>query len=139
MNKPLKVQKRLDPNVVILKLFPGMTKNVLEAILGSNNLKGVVLETFGAGNCSTEPWFVSLLKKAIDNGIHIINVTQCISGSVVMGHYETSSQLKEIGVISGQDITTESAVCKLMYLLGSHIPSNEFKLKYEVSLRGEML
>jgi len=139
LSRPLQVLKCLNPNIVIIKLFPGITKNLLKSILISEGLKGVVLETFGAGNCSTDAWFINLLKEAIQNGIHIINVTQCISGSVVMGQYETSSLLKEIGVISGKDMTTESAVCKLMCLLGSNIPRKEFKDKYELSLRGEML
>ncbi len=136
--KPLKVRKRLDNNVVILKIFPGITKVVIESIISSNGLKGVILETFGSGNAPTEKWFINLLKEAIKKGIQIVNVTQCVSGSVIMGHYETSIELEKIGVISGNDITTESALAKLMYLLGENIPKNKFKYFFERQLRGEI-
>ncbi|WP_299526259.1 asparaginase [uncultured Lutibacter sp.] len=136
--KPLKVRKRLDNNVAILKIFPGITKVVIESILSSKGLKGVILETFGSGNAPTEKWFIDLLKEAIKKGIQIVNVTQCVSGSVIMGHYETSIELEKIGVISGNDITTESALAKLMYLLGENIPKNKFKYFFETELRGEI-
>ena len=97
--KKLRVHKELNTNVVIVKLFPGISEAILKSILESENLKGVVLETFGAGNTSDEKWFINLLKSAIKRGIYIINVTQCSGGSVMMGHYEASAQLKKIGVI----------------------------------------
>ncbi len=134
----LKVRKRLDNNVAILKIFPGITKVVVQSILSSKGLKGLILETFGSGNAPTEKWFVDLFKEAIKNGIQIVNVTQCLSGSVIMGHYETSIELEKIGVISGNDITTESALAKLMYLLGENIPKNKFKYFFETQLRGEI-
>jgi L-asparaginase len=138
-NLQLKVHKNLDNHVAIIKMFPGISEVVLAAILDIPNLKGIVLETYGAGNAPTEDWFISLLKKAINKGLHIINVTQCSAGSVSMGQYETSTSLKEIGVISGKDITTEAAITKLMYLLGQKITPNEFKKIFETSLRGEMV
>lgn len=137
-NKTLVVRKKLITEIAILKLFPGITKNVVESILNSENLKGVILETYGAGNAPDKSWFLDLLKNAVKKDIRIINVTQCSGGSVVQGHYETSIGLKETGVISGKDITTESAVAKLMYLLNENLTLNDFTFYFEKSLRGEI-
>ena len=136
--KKLVVRKKLDTNIAILKLFPGITKNVVESILQIQNLKGVVLETYGAGNALTQAWFLDLLKTSIQNGIQIVNVTQCVGGSVILGHYETSVAMKEIGIVNGKDITTESAIAKLMYLLGENLGGKSFKRLFERSLRGEI-
>ncbi len=138
LRRKLRVHKEMDDNIVLIKLFPGINENTIECMLNRSGLKGVILETYGAGNCTTEKWFIDVLKKAIKKGIHIINVTQCSGGSVIMGQYETSSHLKKIGVISGKDITTEAAICKLMYMLGLKIEDEKFKKIYETPLRGEM-
>ena len=131
-------RKKLEDGIVILKLFPGITKQTVKSILEMPSIKGVILETYGSGNAPNEIWFIDLLKKAIAKGVYIIDVSQCIGGSVILGQYETSVELKKIGLINGKDITTESAVAKLMYLLGENILKEEFKTIFEKPLRGEM-
>ena len=135
----LKVNKSFDDNVAVVKLFPGINKYVLSAILKTPNLKGIILETYGSGNAPTTDWLISELSNAIKNNIYVINVTQCSGGSVNMGQYETSTQLKSIGIVSGKDITSEAAVTKLMYLLGQKISPKVFKTIFETPLRGEMI
>ena len=136
--KELIIRKELTTDVLILKLFPGITKKVINNVLNIEDLKGVVLETYGSGNAPDESWFIDLLKEAISKGIRIVNVTQCNVGQVIQGNYETSVALKQIGVISGKDMTIESAIAKLMYLLNENLSLEEFIFNFEKSLRGEI-
>ena len=136
--KSLIIHTNLDNNVVIVKMFPGISEKVLSAIFNIPDLKGLVLETYGAGNAPTDEWFINLLKNAIKSGLFIVNVTQCSGGSVSMGDYETSTTMKKIGVISGKNITTEAAITKLMFMLGQNISTEKFQNFFETSIRGEI-
>jgi len=134
----LKVHKELDNSVIILKLFPGIAEIVVKNALNIIGLKGVILETYGAGNAPTDAWFIDALSQAIEKGIIIYNVTQCKGGAVDMGKYETSMLLSQIGVIGGYDITTESAIAKMMFLLGQGYSNIEIKKMLQLPLRGEL-
>lgn len=136
--KKLKVHKNLDNNIGILKLFPGINKATVKSIVNTMGMKAILLETFGSGNAPTDKWFLDILEQAIKNELIILNVTQCKSGSVEIGKYETSVDLGRIGVIGGNDITTESAITKLMYLFGEGYSNNKIRQLLEKSLRGEM-
>lgn len=137
-NAGLKVHKKLDNSVLILKLFPGIAEVVVKNALTIQGLRGVILETYGAGNAPTDTWFIAALTQAIEKGIIVYNVTQCKGGAVEMGKYETSIRLGQIGVIGGSDITTESAIAKMMYLLGEGYSHAEIKRLLQIPLRGEL-
>jgi L-asparaginase len=136
--KKLKVHTELDNNIQILKLFPGISGKAVTATLSIPGLKGIILETYGTGNAMSDSWFLDMLKEAVHKGIVIFSVTQCKAGSVEMGKYKTSVELDRIGVISGHDITTESALAKMMYLFGSGYSHDEIKELLTTSIRGEM-
>lgn len=134
---PLIVNDNMVSDVVVLKLYPGISPKVVETVL-SADVRGVIMETFGAGNTTTDDWFIDLLKAAIDSGKVILDISQCKVGSVELGRYETSEKLKEIGVASGFDMTYEAAVTKMMYLLGEIEDPKEVKRCLEKDLRGEL-
>lgn len=136
--KAFKVHTELNNDIAVLKLFPGISKKITLAILNTDGIRAVIIETFGAGNASTDEWFIKALKHTISKGIIIYNVTQCAEGKVVQGMYETSSQLKRMGVVSGYDITFESAIAKLMYVLGKNLSVQKSKELLETNLRGEI-
>ena len=136
-NKTLNLRATFETNVAILKLFPGINKNVVSAFVNTQGLKALILETYGSGNAPTLPWLLEELKDAIERGIIIVNISQCPGGRVVQGRYETSRNLQKMGVISGADMTTEAAITKLMLLIGEYGSSNA-KTMIGLSLAGEL-
>jgi L-asparaginase len=138
ISQPLALRTRLDPNVTILKLFPGIPLAVVRATLTIPGVRGVVLETFGAGNAPTDPAFLDVLQEAIARGIILFNVSQCEGGRVTQGQYQTSKRLEQIGVVSGADITTEAAITKLMVLLGETTDVADLQRRLAEPLSGEM-
>ncbi len=141
ISKPRKLPeflKKINNNVAILKLFPGINKEFISNFFNQNTLKGVVLETYGSGNAPSNDWFLGSLENAIRKGVVIYNVSQCTGGTVQMGKYETSQKMKEIGIISGKDITLEAAITKMMWVLGNENNSKKIKELLENNLVGEM-
>ena len=137
--EPLQVRKRFDTRVAILKLFPGIGSEVVNAVLHTPDLQGVVIETYGSGNAPTDEWFISALDDAIRRGIIVLNVTQCKAGAVKMRQYAASCDMDRIGVIGAGDITIEASIAKMMCLLGEYPDDKEHvKVRLSQSLRGEI-
>lgn len=133
----LRLRTSIDPNISILKLFPGIPYSTVNAILSTEGLKAVVLETYGSGNAPTHKWLTDALQSAIKRGVIVVNISQCPGGMVYQGRYETSRELERIGVIGGADMTTEAAVTKLMVLLGEYGPEKT-RLLIRQSIAGEL-
>ena len=136
--KPMKPHFRLDNNVIIFSLFPGIREDMIRHIIATPNLRSIVMRTFGSGNAPQSPWLISTLKEATRRGKVVINISQCMQGKVEMGRYDTGYQLKEAGVISGCDSTVESAVTKLMFLQSHYDDPEQIRRYMQRSIRGEI-
>ena len=137
-HRPLKVQYNLDRNVMFLTIFPGITETTPRHLLATPGIKGIVMKSFGAGNAPTDRWFVDAIHDAVKRGIVIVNVTQCVNGGVNSERYMTGNAMSAAGVISGNDITSEAALTKLMYLFGMGLTADEVKKYLNFSLCGEV-
>ncbi len=135
---PFSINTKLDQNVLVLRIFPGMTNQILKSVCAIPGVRGIVLETFGSGNAPTNPEFAGILQQTTQKGIIIVNVTQCRAGSVNMCSYDAGVGLLEAGVVSGYDSTTEAAVTKLMFLLGNFSDRKEIIEKLKNSISGEI-
>ena len=136
--KPLRVESSLDPNVAILKIFPGISKSIVDSIIDTKGLRAIVLETFGSGNAPTKEWFIKSIKRAVDMEIIVLNITQCHAGYVDMNAYTAGVELKKAGVLSGYDSTTEAAVTKLFFLLSQNIDYKIITRNIDKNISGEI-
>jgi L-asparaginase len=137
-SKAMKPHFRLDNNVIIFSLFPGVREDLIRHIIATPNLRSIVMRTFGSGNAPQSPWLISALKEGTRRGKVIVNISQCMQGCVEMGRYDTGYQLKEAGVVSGHDPTVESAVTKLMFLQSHYEEPEQIRRYMERSIRGEI-
>ena len=135
---PFSPQSIMDPSVIAITLFPGVNPDIIRNVFALNNIKGIVLRTFGAGNAPRQNWLIEAINAATDNGKVVVNITQCQQGTVEMGLYATGSQLRNAGVVSGHDMTVEAAVTKLMFLFAQKLPPEQIRKLMEQPLAGEL-
>lgn len=136
--RPLKVHYEMDTHVMFVELHPGITEETLRYMLNAPDIKGIVLKTYGAGNSPSEPWFTQAVQDAVNKGVVILNVSQCVNGGVHNGLYETGKRLSRAGAISGGDITSEAAITKMMYLFGLGLSADAVKTYLGCALCGEV-
>ena len=135
----LKTHLQLDSSIGVVRLFPGMTRQWFASQMRCEGLKAVIIETYGNGNAPTADWFLEELELAARHGLIIVSVTQCRGGMVEQGVYATSKGLEQLGVVGCGDITVESAMTKLMILLGRKLKTSEVKKLMGVSIAGEIM
>lgn len=132
------IHTKLDTRVAILKIHPGITAQVARDVLLGEDIRAVIIETYGSGNAISKPWFTDIIRESADSGKILLNVTQCLAGEVNMNIYATGKALKDAGVISGYDMTTEAALGKLFFLLGEYSDNEKVKSLMERNLKGEI-
>ena len=137
-NENLTPHYNFDRNVVVLRLFPGISPSIVRSVLNIHGLKGLVLESFGTGNAMTDDWFIEELRSAVDRGLVIVNASQCIGGGVEMGRYDTGNRLQNAGVIGGGEMTTEAVIVKLMFLLGQDYSPEKVCKLMSTNIAGEL-
>lgn len=132
------ISEKLETEIGVLTVFPGMTPNYVRPVLENPHLKGLILRSFGSGNAPTDPWFLDMLRDSIERGVWVVNNSQCAGGGIALGKYEASREMKDMGVISSGDMSFESSLAKMMFLLPQTSSYEGFKQLYETSLRGEL-
>ncbi len=138
-NGSLNVFTAFDANVLLLKIFPGMNWSLISDSVKADKIKGIVLETYGSGNAASDKAFQETLQNYMNEGGIVLNITQCSTGSVEQGKYETSSFFEKNGVISGKDLTSEAAITKMMYAVGvAEGNTEEVKRILQTNVAGEM-
>lgn len=137
-SRPMIPHMAMDTNVVVFSLFPGIHESLLRHVLETPELRGIIMRSFGSGNAPRSPWLIRLLKEASSRGVTVVNISQCLTGKVEMGRYDTGYQLKCAGVVSGYDSTVESAVTKMMYLQARYTDCHIIRSLMNKSICGEI-
>lgn len=132
-----KVYNKVEQDILVVTLFPGLSNSMLKNAVDSESLKGVILRTYGAGNAPSNCEFLEVIELLFKKDIVVLNVSQCAHGKVDQLKYETGANLERLGVIGGGDITIEAAITKMMVSFGN-FSLEEVKLNLNKSLRGEL-
>lgn len=127
----------LDSRVAVVPVFPGFNQNIIYKTVEAD-VRGLILRTFGVGNAPQHVAFIEAVRWCAEQGIPVINVSQCRIGKINQTKYAPGRALQNAGVISGKDITLESAIAKLMFLLGKQLSHLEVASEFGKSLRGEL-